>query len=424
MIECSTRLANVREMKVLLVSGIMYGGAWRRNYNVLRSMRKVHGKVDYTLLLESHAMKLVPNIDRMIAELREQYQLRFFKGPAYLRFTPLHYVYMNKLSKMMKDIAKEEKVDLILVAHEVDWWILSAKNSSQNALPWTCLLQSMPLFGCLSELSSSGILSTLTRTPPIAYKAHKKIRGIYRYFRLQLLVRALEETLSLSVSKSITRDMKTLFPWLNMRTLMPGVGIDLGYLRSISASPKSYDAVYFTSELMPHKGFLELPEIWKDVVRSMPEARLLVIGKGQQPYLRRFSELIERLDVRKNIVLRGLLPHDELISLVKASKVMVYPSVYDSFSLVVLESLASGVPVVAYDMPFIRANYMTRSVVKCPKNDKKCLATNIVKLLSDEDQRRDLSREAVKYAEKFTWENVAREELKAYYKVLDYWSST
>ena len=412
-------------MKVLLFSQVMYGGAWRRNYNVLKTMREVDRKIDYVLLLEASNVKLVPNINEVIAELKELYDVKFVKLPlrALYRFTPLHYTYVSKLGETFYEIAKKEKADLIYVPHEVDWWILAAKNASKGTLPWTSLFHSMPLFVCLSTPSPRGAISTLLEAPSLAYKRFKTARGLYRYFRLQWLINALEKTLSLSVSESITRDLKTFYPWLTIRTLTPGVGIDLSYMSSIPASPDNFDAIYFTSELIPHKGFLELPMIWKRVVQSIPEARLLVVGRAQKRYQEQFSDLLEKFDLKKNIILCDLLPHDELISLVKSSTVTIYPSRFDAFPLVVMESLASGVPVVAYDIPAVRLNYVTNSVVKCSVNDVECMATNVVNILSDDNLRKNLSQEATKYAANFSWENVAKEEAKGYLKVLDFWSS-
>lgn len=409
-------------MRILLFSQMMYGGAWRRNYNVLKTVRKVNERTDYVLLLESSNIKLVPDIKEVMAELKDLYDLRLMKLPSYLKFSPSYYTYMRKLSKMIHDVAREEKVDLIYVPHEVDWWILAAKNASKGTFPWTSLFQSTPLFVCIPKPGLKGPLSTMMETPLLADKSFKVIRGFYKYFRLQRLAAALKETLSLSVSENITKDLKTFYPWLKIRTLTPGVGVDLDYISSIRASSNHLDAIYFTSELIPPKGFLELPMLWKNVVESMPKARLLIAGKAQRQYLQQFLELSEEFNVKKNIILCDLLPYDKLISLVKSSKVMVYPSQFDAFPLVILESLASGTPVIAYDIPAVRLNYITKSVVKCPINNAKCIATNVVKILSDDDLRKSLSQEAVKYAANFTWEKAAEEEVKGYLEALDFWS--
>ena len=339
------------------------------------------------------------------------------------RFTPLHYIYINKLSKRFRTIIDEEKPDLLYVPREVDWWILAANQASKGTIPWTALLHAMPLFVCILNPNPKGVISTLLDVPSLKYKPLKTVRGLYRYFRLQLLVEVLKNTLVLSVSKSIELDLKMFYPWLNIETLNPGVGIDVEYILSIPPSTKTFDAIYFTSLLIPQKGFLELPKIWKKVLQHIPHAKLLIVGKSYRKYLEQFLSLIKRLNLKGSIFLSELLPHNKLISLVKSSKLMVYPSMFDSFAMVVLESLASGVPVVAYDIPAIRLNYPTRSVIKCPVSDSDSLAFNVVKLLSDNKKRKKLSQDAVNYALRFSWENVARQEAEGYRKVLDFWSS-
>ncbi|MEM3551165.1 MAG: glycosyltransferase family 4 protein [Candidatus Bathyarchaeia archaeon] len=411
-------------MKVMMFSQLMYGGAWRRNYNVLRNMTKVDKTIEYILLLESSNAKLIPDVDKIVSDLKELYEMKFIKLPPILeKFTQLHYAYINKLSATFNNIMNTEKVDLLYVPHEIDWWILTTSHASKGVIPWTALFHSMPLFVCILELKKGGTISTLLNAPSLIYKPFKTARGLYRYFRLQKLVKVLKNTLSLSVSKSISWNLKTFYPWLSVEALNPGVGIDLEYISSIQPSARTFDAIYFTSELIPQKGFLELPKIWKNVVQHIPKAKLLVVGKSYKEYLEQFLSLIERLDLKKNILLSELLPHNKLISLVKSSKLTVYPSTFDAFPMVVLESLASGVPVVAYDIPAIRLNYMAKSVIKCPVYDVKCLASKVITLLSDDKLRRKLSQDAVKYAAEFSWENVARREAGGYQKVLNFWSS-
>ena len=424
MVNTPNVLFDVTALRVLMFSQMMYGGAWRRNCSVLGTMKKVSKNIDYVLLIESSNINLVPNAERVISGLKEVHDVRFLKMPSFLnRFTPSHYAYLAKLSREFRDLAKRESADLIYVPHEVDWWILAAKNASKGTLPWTALFQSTPMFVCVLKPSSEGPLSTMMQTPALAYKSLRALRGLYRYSRLRLLVTALRETLSLSVSKSATLAMRAFYPWLKIRTLMPGNGVDLGYISSIQPSPDRFDAIYFTSELLPQKGFLDLPIIWKSVVQRISDAKLLIVGKTHEPYLSQFRELLQKFGLEESVVLYDLLPHDKLISLVKSSKVMVYPSKFDTFPLVILESLASGVPVVAYNIPPVRLNYATGNVIKCPVDDIECMAANVSAILSDENLGRNLSKEAIKYAARFSWENVAREEAEAYSKVLDFWSS-
>ena len=47
----------------------------------------------------------------------------------------------------------------------------------------------------------------------------------------------------------------------------------------------------------------------------------------------------------------GFVPHRELVGLYNRADVFVFPSVLDTFSLVILEAMACGLPVAAYDVP-------------------------------------------------------------------------
>ena len=47
----------------------------------------------------------------------------------------------------------------------------------------------------------------------------------------------------------------------------------------------------------------------------------------------------------------GFVPHRELVGLYNRADVFVFPSVFDTFSMVILEAMACGLPVAAYDVP-------------------------------------------------------------------------
>jgi glycosyltransferase involved in cell wall biosynthesis len=90
----------------------------------------------------------------------------------------------------------------------------------------------------------------------------------------------------------------------------------------------------------------------------------------------------------------------------------------DSFSLVTLESLACGTPVVAYDIPAIRHNFSKcDAVFRCPMGDKACMADTIIHVLTNME-RKTLSITAKKFASLYDWTNVVKAEKEAYFKVI------
>ncbi|AAK43009.1 glycosyltransferase family 1 protein [Saccharolobus solfataricus] len=134
---------------------------------------------------------------------------------------------------------------------------------------------------------------------------------------------------------------------LSYRVTKPGNAFDENMLK-FRGDKEDY-AVYFT-RLMPEKGLFEIPLIWKKLRRDI---RLYVMGQFvDESDKDDFLSLVKRLNV--NVEYIGLKEEEELYSIVAKALFTVYPSHYDSFSLVVLESLALGTPVYAYDTLALR----------------------------------------------------------------------
>jgi glycosyltransferase involved in cell wall biosynthesis len=90
----------------------------------------------------------------------------------------------------------------------------------------------------------------------------------------------------------------------------------------------------------------------------------------------------------------GPVANSELPSFYAAADIFVLPSESEGFPRVLLEAMAAELPVVAYDVGGVRdilGDRQQRYV--CPRGDIACLADAIATLLSDADQRTELSLE-------------------------------
>jgi len=81
-------------------------------------------------------------------------------------------------------------------------------------------------------------------------------------------------------------------------------------------------------------------------VHDQMDARLVLIGDG--PDYGRTRDLVEKLGLTDAVRYVGVV--DEVAPLLKAADVLLLPSETESFGLVALEAMASGVPVVASDV--------------------------------------------------------------------------
>jgi len=85
--------------------------------------------------------------------------------------------------------------------------------------------------------------------------------------------------------------------------------------------------------------------ILKDV---FPKLKLIFIGDpSEAKYFRLIKNLVTQLDLGKRVLFQGYI--DELYSFLPALDILVVPSRQESFSRVVVEAMAVGVPVVAFN---------------------------------------------------------------------------
>jgi glycosyltransferase involved in cell wall biosynthesis len=160
----------------------------------------------------------------------------------------------------------------------------------------------------------------------------------------------------------------------------PSVAFDANLL-SLRDAPKANYAMFF-ARLVTNKGVLELLRIFKHVLEAT-DVDLVVAGRFFDPRTERaFKSALRKLSIENRVRLTGFLPERQLYETVAKAKVLLYPSHSDSFSAVILQSLAAGTPVVAYDIPGPRSVFSGLPAVKFVREfDKKAMADEAVRIL-------------------------------------------
>jgi len=198
-------------------------------------------------------------------------------------------------------------------------------------------------------------------------------------------------------------------------------GVNFARISSIEASKgKAFDAC-FMGGFMPKKGIFDLAKAWKKVVDSKPDAKLVMIGTGSKETVDRFDTLVNELGLTKNVIETGWLG-DEKYSVMKRSRVFVFPSYAEGFALAVCEAMACGLPVVAYELEAYKGTYK-KGMIQVQIGDVQALANAITNVLDDENLRRDLSKDALAQAREYDWTNSARIQFDIISKFLQLESS-
>ncbi|BBG22915.1 glycosyltransferase family 4 protein [Sulfuracidifex tepidarius] len=189
----------------------------------------------------------------------------------------------------------------------------------------------------------------------------------------------------------------------------PGNAFDSSLLKYRNRGKEDY--VVFWSRLNQDKGIREVPDIMR-VINSKRKAKLLLMGKFFDKYNEEiFWRKIKKYDI--DVEYLGFVDRDKLNDVVSKAKCLIYPSHVDGFSLVVLESLALGTPVVAYDIPTVKSVYSgLPGVTFVPEFDVKAVGEATLKFLQmDEAKYNDMMNDErlLEFLEiHSSWDNVAR----------------
>jgi glycosyltransferase involved in cell wall biosynthesis len=113
--------------------------------------------------------------------------------------------------------------------------------------------------------------------------------------------------------------------------------------------PMDAKVVISVARYAPHKNHRHLVEIARRIVSARGNVVFLSVGDG--PLYPEIRALVR--DVGLEDMFRFVTSRPELVSLYKASDVLLFPSLMEGFGLVVVEAAAAGLPVVASRIPGI-----------------------------------------------------------------------
>lgn len=116
--------------------------------------------------------------------------------------------------------------------------------------------------------------------------------------------------------------------------------------------------VYLTvGGIEPRKNSIALLHSFSQVLKHYPEAQLIIAGGATlfdyQTYRDEFFAQVETLGIQvgKSLLLPGVVTDEQLPALYRLADAFVFPSVKEGWGLVVLEAIASGIPVITANQP-------------------------------------------------------------------------
>jgi len=250
--------------------------------------------------------------------------------------------------------------------------------------------------------------------------AHEGVLAKFIIKRFSLIWRRFEKNLHGKIAISTVAEEYARKFCLGPYKIIP-IGIDLRRFRpgtpKISRFRDKKINILFVGRLDKRKGVEYLLKAFRRLSKSVPEARLIIVGDGPEKQELRDYVREEKL---KNIVFTGAVSRQDLPSYYATGDILCSPATHgESFGVILLEAMATGLPVVAFDNLGYRSLFpdFTRGFL-VPSKNISALTQALLILITNPRLRRELGQKNRHYAKRFSWVRVGNEILRFYQHLL------
>ncbi len=167
-----------------------------------------------------------------------------------------------------------------------------------------------------------------------------------------------------------------------------------------------------------HKGFDNLIEIAAKVVEKHNDWKFMIVGAGEQG-LSFLKEKAMKFGISNNIIFAGY--RSDIQNILQTSEIFMLSSRFEGLPMVLLEAASQGIACISYDCISGPSEIIEDGItgILVEDQNKEEMVKKTIELIEDEDLRKRLGTNAVKYVGKFSldkigykWQQLFEEILK------------
>ena len=294
---------------------------------------------------------------------------------------------------VFRSLLKEQKWDIVI--------------EDINKIPfYTPLYHRLPLLVVIPHLFADTVFKEIN---PILglyiYLSEKPIPTIYKGFKFMVISESTKEDLT---KRGVRKD----------DIFVIKCGIDQT-LYGVDPQVEKYRAptVIYLGRLKKYKSIDHLLVGFSLILDKIPEARLVIVGDGDyKGYLMDFAQ---KLNLKNRVEFTGYVDKHEKVKRLQKSWVAVYPSLKEGWGLTNIEANACGTPVIASNVPGLKDSVIGgKTGLLFEYGNVQELSQCIIKILSDQDYRKNLTRGGLSWAKSFSWDDTATKTLELMEKII------
>jgi glycosyltransferase involved in cell wall biosynthesis len=224
----------------------------------------------------------------------------------------------------------------------------------------------------------------------------------------------------IAVSNSTRNDLLEIIPSLDSRVVVIPEGVDEKFYKERFSSNVlikygiQTPYILYLGAADSHKNLPSLVKIFKRLSEIMPHS-MVFAGRITERY-KAVIKLTNEINLQDRVVFTGAIDENDISSIYKGADLLVLPSLYEGFGLVLLEAMASGTPVVASNVSSIPEVVGDAAKLFDPY-DVEDIYDTIYTVASDSNLREKMRKEGIERARLFSWKKMAQETLRIYEEV-------
>lgn len=243
------------------------------------------------------------------------------------------------------------------------------------------------------------------RLEKLVYKHHLKQLPTIKHF--------------IAISESTKRDLIHIYPSITEKNI---IVIHPAYDATYQHRPMSerhrnklglrHPYILYIGAADFRKNIKALVTTFKQIKANFPQLNLVLAGRDFEPSAKYLSADLKSTIVNSpchgSIKLLGYVDKKQAVELYSSAKVFIFPSLYEGFGMPVLEAMACGCPVVAFNNSAIPE--VANQAALLVKNQWE-LQGAIEKVLLNDTIRQTLIKKGYAHIKKFSWDKTAIQTL-------------
>lgn len=194
-------------------------------------------------------------------------------------------------------------------------------------------------------------------------------------------------------------------------------GIDLTEFRARWAAPGER-IVFNVGRVVQEKGAHLIVEAAPRVLAEMPNTKFIIAGTGGM--IDQLKRRAQELGVAANVLIAGFISDPDRNRLLKVADAAIYPSLYEPFGIVALETMAAKCPVIVSAVGGLKevVQHEVTGVTIYPDNIEST-AWGILRTLNNPRAARARAAKAYRIVKKdFNWDRIAEQTIGIYERIV------